>query len=199
MASKLSHFDLESKFEMPTKVYDVLASHGLYSAIKAAIDLGIFEYLDKNKDAFSAKNIANHLSLSLDITTAILDTCVSLDLLTKEIPDGNLEFATYANTTQTQHFMLRHSPKSLVPFVEHVSDIHLPLLAHLSSAAKEGCSQWSKAFNRSTEDVYKNLLANKAELMDFVKGMGSFSAQSVSWLLSAFDLSQYKQLCDLGG
>ena len=46
MASKISPFDLESKFERPTKVYSLIAAHGLYEAMKAAVDLEIFEYLE---------------------------------------------------------------------------------------------------------------------------------------------------------
>ena len=67
------------------------ASYGLF----AALNHGIFDYLETTTGGQTAKQTAKDLRLDETATTVLLDNCTSVDLLVKEIPNEKMENALY--------------------------------------------------------------------------------------------------------
>jgi hypothetical protein len=76
--------------------------------------------------------------------------------------------------------------------------IEEPLTNNLTSAVREGTSQWKRTFNISG-DIFKDLTQNEENLMHFLEGMRGYVKPAAATFMTAFDLSRYQRMCDLGG
>jgi hypothetical protein len=171
------------------------ASYGLF----AALNHGIFEYLERKDDGRTARQTAKDLTLDETATTVLLDNCTSVDLLVKDIPGGKMENAIYSNSEQTKRFLLHKGPESIYGYAILEARTLCKLVANFEHAVKEGKSQWGRTFGMSSEDTFASLYENRESLIEFEEGMGSRMKMSMNAVLGAFDLSGFSHLCDLGG
>ncbi|CAB4016050.1 acetylserotonin O-methyltransferase-like [Paramuricea clavata] len=171
------------------------ASYGLF----AALNHGLFEYLEKKDGGRTAQQTAKDLTLDETATTVLLDNCTSVDLLVKEIPGGKMDNALYSNSEQTKRYLLPKSPESIYGYAMLEARTLSKLVANFEHTVKEGKSQWERTFGTTSEETFANLYENRESLIEFEEGMGSRMKMSMSSVLGAFDLSEFSHLCDLGG
>ena len=171
------------------------ASYGLF----AALNHGIFEYLENKDEGRTARQTAKDLTLDETATTVLLDNCTSLDLLVKEIPGRKMENSLYSNSEQTKRYLLPKSPESIYGYAILEARTLCKLVANFEHVVKEGKSQWERTFGMSSEETFSNLYENRESLIEFEEGMGSRMKMSMSAVLGVYDLSGFRHLCDLGG
>ena len=171
------------------------ASYGLF----AALNHGIFEYLEKSDGGRTAGQTAKDLTLDELATTVLLDTCTSLDLLVKEIPQGKMENALYSNSQQTKRYLLPKSPESIHGYAVGEARMYSKLSANFEHTLKDGKSQWERTFGKSSEETFANLYETREKLIEFLEAMESRMKMCISSVLDPFDLSGFRHLCDVGG
>ena len=165
----------------------------------AALNHGIFEYLENKDKGRTARQTAKDLILDETATTVLLDICTSLDLLVKEIPGRKMENALYSNSEQTKRYLLPKSPESIYGHAILEARTLCKLVANFEHVVKEGKSQWERTFGMSSEETFSNLYKNKESLIEFHEGMDSRLKMSMRVVLGVYDLSGFSHLCDLGG
>lgn len=180
-------------------VLDILWSYSKSFALFAALNNGVFEYLEKNEGGRTAQQTANDLCLDGVATTILLDNCTSSNLLVKEVPKENMEEAIYRNSDETKRHLLPQSPESLYKYVIFEARVMSKLSVNFEHALKEGTSQWQRTFGMTSEEAFNNLYKNKESLIEFEEAMKNRIEICKSSLLETFDLSGFSHLCDLGG
>lgn len=73
------------------------------------------------------------------------------------------------------------------------------LWGELETAVVTGRNCWSSAFGLDSSDVFSSLYKDDETILRFMRGMHSFSRLSAHAVLTAFDLSRFPTLVDLGG
>ena len=193
MASKIA--SAYSNYHVLNLIGGYRVAYGLF----AAINHGVFEYLEQNDGGRTARQTAQDLTLDVPSTTVLLDNCTSVDLLVKEIPGGNMENALYSNTEQTKRYLLLNSPESICRYAIAEANTLSKLLANFEHTVKDGQSQWERTFGKSSEETFANLYEDEKQLIEFEAAMESRMKMSVESILGPFDLSGFTHLCDLGG
>ena len=75
-----------------------------------------------------------------------------------------------------------------------------PLYGNLESAVLDGNIQWMKAFGKSPEDIFRQVVnSTEADSLRFKKGMHSTAFSASYAVAKAVDLSAFNNCCDLGG
>ncbi|XP_053313338.1 acetylserotonin O-methyltransferase-like [Spea bombifrons] len=166
-------------------------------AMFAACDLKLFDVLAESEEPLSAAAIAESLGTSSRGTDCLLDVCVGLKLLDLDIQNGEV---LYKNTVLSENYLTTTSSKSVCDaFKFYTNDVY-PAAAHLKDVIKLGnplCHvQSGLPPNEFFKDIYRSEENIKIflKLMDF--GWTSFAKKAV---FSAFELSSFKTICDLGG
>uniref|UniRef100_A0A670XX65 Acetylserotonin O-methyltransferase n=1 Tax=Pseudonaja textilis TaxID=8673 RepID=A0A670XX65_PSETE len=149
-----------------------LCSHSWW-VISTACELGVFDLLRESWELLSSTTIAERLSASPIGMQRLLEACVGLKLLTLEWKDGK---DLYGNTDFTNLYLVKSSPTS--QFVKMITTI-----------------AFYKVILRG---VYFNS-RSKEELQNFSNFMNELWPVVGREVLSAFDLSQFPLICDLGG
>ena len=193
MASKIT--SVCSNYHVLNLISCYRASYGLF----AALNHGIFEYLEANTGGQTAKQTAKELTLDETATTVLLDNCTSVDLLVKEILNEKMEDALYSNSEQTKRYLLRKSPESVHGYAIFQAQKVCKLMANFEHTVKEGKSQWERTFGMTSEETFANMYKDRESLIVFLEGMNSRMKMSMSSVLGVFDLSGFSHLCDLGG
>ncbi|KAL0964097.1 hypothetical protein UPYG_G00318520 [Umbra pygmaea] len=166
------------------------ASKALFTASK----LCVFDVLRGSKTGHLAvEDVARQIKASLKGTERLLEACVSLGLLQRTGKE-------YANTELSRRFLLSDALYSLQGYIQHCDQMVWPLFSHLESNVKEGNNQREKAFRKNTDcilqDGYYSRCEEKLRFMNAMHSIAKISGRDVA---TAFDLSQYKTACDLGG
>ena len=76
----------------PLKLAELMVLHRATKALVTACNIGIFDYLDSSETAKAADEIAEHCKASVNGTTRLLQTCVSLNLLKSTVSEGVEQF-----------------------------------------------------------------------------------------------------------
>ncbi|KAK9401899.1 N-acetylserotonin O-methyltransferase-like [Crotalus adamanteus] len=164
------------------------ASKVLFVACK----LKVFDLL-KDRDTLTTEDAANQLNTSLRGTERLFDACASLGLLEKNNQG-------YSNAELTNLCLVSNSEYSLYDYILHCNDHLWPLFTHLELAVKEGTSQIHHIFGKKVNDLFQDFHCQSTELKQcFVRAMHSSSKVTARDISTAFDLSQFKVVCDLGG
>eukprot|EP00879_Flechtneria_rotunda_P014360 GHRR01015001.1.p1 GENE.GHRR01015001.1~~GHRR01015001.1.p1 ORF type:complete len:320 (+),score=42.09 GHRR01015001.1:513-1472(+) len=140
----------------------------------------------------SLVTLARLLSASDDGLGRLLDAGVSLGLL-----DGNR--TGYCLTQMAKTYLLKDSEYSLVGYISHSETFLYKLWGSLDTAVLTGHNCWHDVFGMDSSDVFASLYKEDASILRFMHGMHSFSKLSAHSVLTAFDLTPFKTLVDLGG
>ncbi|XP_028396749.1 acetylserotonin O-methyltransferase-like isoform X2 [Dendronephthya gigantea] len=183
-------------------VLNLLGGYRMSYAMFAALNHGIFENLEKSDEGRTAEQTAKDLTLDETATTVLLDTCTSVDLLVKEIPNGEMVNARYSNSEHTKRYLLANSPESLYSFAILMSRLGTKHIVNFAEhVIKEGANQQNteQVLELSSKEPFENLYKTKDKMVAFGEAMHALMTVSLPTVLGPFDLSRFNHLCDLGG
>ncbi|XP_063248518.1 probable bifunctional dTTP/UTP pyrophosphatase/methyltransferase protein isoform X2 [Prinia subflava] len=181
----------QSASKLPSKILELMDGFRASKALFVASKLKIFDHL-KDKGPVKAVAIANDVGTSLCGTERLLDACASLGLLEKT-PQG------YSNTDSANTYLTSDGKYSLHGYIIHSNDHLWPLFTNLESAVKEGSRQNHRAFGKKADDLFKDYYHSQEVKQRFMAAMHSIAHLTARDVATAFDLSQFKSACDLGG
>ncbi|NXC95127.1 ASML protein, partial [Certhia familiaris] len=181
----------QSASKLPSKILELMDGFRASKALFVASKLKIFDHL-KDKGPVKAVDIANHIGTSVCGTERLLDACASLGLLEKT-PQG------YSNTDSANTYLTSDGKYSLHGYIIHSNDHLWPLFTNLESAVKEGSRQNHRAFGKKADDLFKDYYHSQEVKQRFMAAMHSIARLTARDVATAFDLSQFKSACDLGG
>ncbi|XP_054652613.1 acetylserotonin O-methyltransferase 2 [Dunckerocampus dactyliophorus] len=192
MAEHLS----QSELDYPFKLLEYLNGFRISKVIFAACELGVFELLMKSPGALSAQHVAQALDANADGMERLLDALVGIEILEVETADGT---ALYSSTDVANMYLARGGVKSLHDMVIYQSQTIYPLWNNMTDAVREGKNQNHKTFGIPPEEVFEAIYRSEEETLKFMGLMNS------SWILdgqdvvTAFNLSGFQKIMDLGG
>lgn len=173
----------------PAPVLDLLCAFRRSAVLFAAVELGVFDRLDgapADRDA-----LARSLSCDADALGRLLDTAVGLGLLHRDGP-------RYALAPVAKTFLTRSSPRRMTGYLVYSARALWPMWEHLADAVREGGNRWKQAFGLEGP-LFANFFRTDDDLREFLMGMHGFGLISSPHVVTAFDLSGFRHLVDLGG
>ena len=173
-------------------ILDLIEAFRRSKVMFTAVQLGIFEQLAIMPQTCSA--LAVQLSLDRNALSRLLNGCVSLGLLERDIDQPDL----YVNTKATTRFLTKASPETLAGYIVYSDQSLYKLWDHLGDAVREGSNRWTQAFG-SRSALFDHYFRNETSTRSFLTGMHGFGQLASPRIVTAFDLSRFKQLVDLGG
>jgi len=157
-------------------VLDLIEAFRRSKTMFAAVELGIFD----------GQRPADCKELN-----RLLDACVSLGLLEKR---GE----AYVNSPAAEKYLHSDSPDTLAGYVRYSNSALYPMWGHLEDAVREGTHRWKQTFGLDGP-IFSHFFRTEAAMRDFQRGMHGFGLLSSPAVVSAFDLSGFRRLVDLGG
>ncbi len=158
-------------------------------AMFAAVSLGIFDHLSGGPA--TAAELSQRIRGDTAALERLLDACVGLGLLA-------LNGTEYANTDSAAAYLVRSSPQSLAGYVLYSNTALFPLWTHLEDAVREGTHRWQQAFGTAAP-IFAHFFRTAEAKRDFISGMHGFGLLCSPAVVSAFDLSRFRTMVDLGG
>jgi acetylserotonin N-methyltransferase len=173
----------------PAPVLDLISAFRCSAVMFGAVSLGVFDRLSAGPADTAA--LAADLAASPDALQRLLDACVGLGLLT-------CSQGRYDNTPVTTAYLCSSSPRRLTGYIIYSDRVLWQLWAHLADAVREGSNRWKQAFDLEGP-LFANFFRTEQDKREFLLGMHGFGQISSPEVVSAFDLSGYRHLVDLGG
>ncbi|XP_006902482.1 PREDICTED: acetylserotonin O-methyltransferase [Elephantulus edwardii] len=162
----------------------------------AACELGVFDLLAQAPEPLDTAELATRLGTSLHGTELLLDVCASLELLTVETKRNR---AVYQNTDLSTTFLVRTSPTCQLHMLLYLSRTTYLCWGHLAAAVREGKNQYKRAFGVPSEQLFTAIYRSEAERLLFMRGLAEIWSVHGVGVMTAFDLSAFSVICDLGG
>nr|XP_008114363.1 PREDICTED: acetylserotonin O-methyltransferase [Anolis carolinensis] len=172
--------------------YGFLISKIMFSAC----ELGVFDLLLESKELLSSAVIAERLGTSHPEMQRLLEACVGLKLLRMERKDNE---GLFGNTDLASLCLAKSSPRTQYYFMKFLSDIVYPTSQYLTDAVREGKRQIQSAHATAANDLFGAVYSTEERLQRFSIAMGDAWCLYGQELLSAFDLSCFQVVCDVGG
>ncbi|XP_029786521.1 acetylserotonin O-methyltransferase isoform X2 [Suricata suricatta] len=162
----------------------------------AACELGLFDLLSEAPEPLGSAAVAARLGTSSHGTRLLLDTCVSLKLLQLESRGGQ---ASYRNTELSGTYLVRASPKCQVNMLAYLARTTYRCWGHLAQAVRDGKNQYQEAFGVASDELFTAIYRSDGERVQFMRGLQDVWSVSGRPVLTAFDLSPFRLICDVGG
>ncbi|KAI4895317.1 hypothetical protein NFI96_033910, partial [Prochilodus magdalenae] len=163
----------------------------------AACELGVFDLLQDSERPLAAADVAQALESSEDGMGRLLSACAGLELLTTQsTAEGEV---LYSNTDMSSMFLTKSSPQSLHHSIDYNSNTMYLCWHYLTNAVREGKNQYEKAFGVSSKDLFEAMYRSEEEMVKFMQLMNSIWNICGRDVITAFDLSPFKSIYDLGG
>uniref|UniRef100_A0A8C8RVR2 Acetylserotonin O-methyltransferase like n=1 Tax=Pelusios castaneus TaxID=367368 RepID=A0A8C8RVR2_9SAUR len=183
---------MEYSAKFPSKIVELMDGFRASKALFVASKLKVFDLL-KDKCILKAVVVADKVEASVHGTERLLDACASLGLLDKT-------HQGYSNTDLANKYLVSDGEYSLHGYIIHSNDRLWHLFTHLEAAVKEGTMQTHQAFGKETEDLFQDSCYHSVEAKQrFMTAMHSIAKLTARDVATAFDLSQFRSACDLGG
>jgi acetylserotonin O-methyltransferase len=173
----------------PAVVLDLLEAFRRSKVMFAATALGVFDRLKAGPA--SAPALAKDLQVNCDGLERLLNACVSLRLLSRNGSD-------YQNTPAANLYLCRGSTSQLTGYVSFSNNLLWKLWDHLEDAVRQGTNRWHQAFGWDGP-IFANLFRTEEMKREFSLGMHGYGQISSPQVVTAFDLSRFQCLADLGG
>lgn len=177
----------------PSPVIHLIDAFRHSKTMFAAVSLGVFDLLeerpatlDRLSDLLASANRVDRGALE-----RLLDACVGLGLLRKEA-------SAYANSPVAQAYLCRNSPHTLAGYILYSNRALYPLWGDLESAVRAGTSRWQQTFGFEG-NIFDHFYQTDTAKREFLLGMHGFGMLSSPHVVSAFDLSRFHCLVDVGG
>jgi acetylserotonin N-methyltransferase len=173
----------------PDIVLELITAFRRSKTMFAAVALGVFDALAAGPRTLDA--LAAGLKANPEALERLLDACVGLQLLRRA--DGG-----YENSPVATAYLTRTSPRRLTGYINFSNDITWKLWAHLEDAVREGTHRWQQAFGWDGP-IFANFFQTEEAKHEFLMGMHGFGLLSSPHVVTAFELSRFHCLVDLGG
>ncbi|XP_006821031.1 acetylserotonin O-methyltransferase-like [Saccoglossus kowalevskii] len=179
----------------PVQILAHVHSYAITQALVGACHLRLFDHMENA--GIASKQLAENLYADPEAMEELLNALVSLGYVEK-INAGN-RTVQYRNTPISSTYLVTTSAQSLYPYIMIQGQVAYPVQANFRHAVQEGKAQVERTFGHAR--YFTNILAN-----DQKKAMGFFaSMHALSRVfhcpvaLESFDLSAYREVCELGG
>lgn len=170
-------------------ILDLLEAFRRSKTMFAAVSLGVFDTLESGPR--SAPALAETLKLNAGALERLLDACVCLQVLKKE---GSL----YANTPTASAYLCKQSPSRMTGYLNYSNEILWKMWGNLEGAIREGTNRWQETFGWDGP-IFSSFFKTEAAMREFLMGMHGQGLLSSPQVVTAFDLSRFRRLVDLGG
>ncbi|XP_072897989.1 acetylserotonin O-methyltransferase-like isoform X1 [Hemitrygon akajei] len=182
--------------EYPQKLLDYMNGFLISKTMFAACELGVFDLLHEDAVPLSSNAIAERLNTSADGMERLLSACVGLQLLDVKEHQGE---ALYSNTNLSRIYLTKTSPKTLHYSMAYYSQTIYHCFSYITDAIREGKSQYKRAFGISSTELFEALYRSEEEMLKFMQLMNSTWNICGKDVVTAFDLSAFTSVFDLGG
>ncbi len=172
----------------PSPLIDIMDGFRRSKAMFAAVDMGIFDMLAEAP--LSAPEIAARLGASPTGVERLLETCAALRLL--DLRDGK-----FASTEVADVYLRRSSDRALTGYILYSNLVLYQCWAHLEDAVREGTPRWSQTFG-TDRPIFEHFFSTPEKMRTFTMGMHGLGLTTSPAVVSAFDLSSFHTLADLG-
>lgn len=170
-------------------ILDLIEAFRRSKVMFTAVQLGIFDQLAIGPQSSAA--LAVQLSLDRQALSRLLDGCVALQLLEREAD-------VYSNSIAAARFLTRVSPETLAGYIVYSDQSLYKLWDHLDDAVREGTNRWTQTFG-SRSALFDHYFRDETATRSFLGGMHGFGQLASPRIVTAFDLSRFEYLVDLGG
>ncbi|XP_061750992.1 acetylserotonin O-methyltransferase 2 isoform X2 [Nerophis ophidion] len=192
MAEHLS----QSELDYPFKLLEYLNGYRVSKVIFAACELGVFDLLMRSPGAMSALQVAEVLDANADGIERLLDALAGIEILQVDTAAGT---ALYNSTDVANTYLARGGAKSLHDMVAYHSQTIYPLWNNMADAVREGKNQNQKTFGIPPEEVFEAIYRSEDEMVKFMGLMNSSWNLDGQDVVTAFNLSCFQKIVDLGG
>ncbi|PNI11675.1 ASMT isoform 3 [Pan troglodytes] len=162
----------------------------------AACELGVFDLLAEAPGPLDVAAVAAGVGASAHGTELLLDICVSLKLLKVETRGGK---ASYRNTELSSDYLTTVSPTSQCSMLKYMGRTSYRCWGHLADAVREGRNQYLETFGVPAEELFTAIYRSDGERLQFMQALQEVWSVNGRSVLTAFDLSVFPLMCDLGG
>lgn len=173
----------------PAPILDLMEAFRRSKTMFAAVALGVFDALDGGPMPLAA--LAKQLSANADALERLLDACVNLGLLSRDEHD-------YSNTPVAVTYLCKSSPRRLTGYINFSNGPMWKLWTHLEDAVREGKHRWTQVYGWDGP-IFSHFFKDEDAKREFLMGMHGYGLISSPHIVSAFDLSPFKKIVDLGG
>ncbi|KAM3862480.1 acetylserotonin O-methyltransferase [Diretmus argenteus] len=181
----------------PRKILEYMEGFLISKTVFTACELGVFDVLLGAERPLSAEEMCQAVGASLDGMKRLLAACTGLQLLNTHHQDNGE--ALYSNTEEANIYLTQSSPLSLYHSIQYSSRTIYLCWHYLTDAVREGRNQYEKAFGVSSGDLFQALYRSDEEMVKFMHLMNSIWNICGRDVVTAFDLSPFKVIYDLGG
>ncbi|KAM6960740.1 acetylserotonin O-methyltransferase 2 [Aplochiton taeniatus] len=192
MAEHLS----QSELDYPFKLLEYFNGFRVSKVIFSACELGVFDLLLQAQKPLSAEHVARELGASVDGMERLMDVLVGIEILEVERVEGT---ALYSSSDVANLYLAKGSAKSLHDMIIYQSQTIYPLWNNMADAVREGKNQNEKTFGLSAEDIFQTIYRSEEEMLKFMGLMNSTWSIDGHDIVTAFNLSDFKTVVDLGG
>ncbi|XP_060542611.1 acetylserotonin O-methyltransferase-like isoform X1 [Pantherophis guttatus] len=161
-----------------------------------ASQLGVFDLLRESGELMSSATVAERLKTSLTGMQMLLGACVEIKVLKVEWKDGK---DLYGNTEFADLFLAKSSPKSQYYTMKFLSENIYGSLQYLPEAIRDGKPQILSIYGISSNELYGALYRSNEGVQNFLRYMDEAWSLYGKEVVSAFDLSGFQLIYDLGG
>lgn len=173
----------------PDPVLDLIEAFRHSKTMFVAVSMGIFDSLSQSPA--TAAEMASRLHASTGGTERLLDACAALGFVRKE---GGV----YQNEPVAETYLCTASPHSLSGYIRYSDEALYPMWGNLAGAVKEGAPRWLQTFGLDGP-IFSSFFRTEQAMRDFARGMHGFGMLTSPKVVSAFDLTRFRQVADLGG
>ncbi|XP_050996999.1 acetylserotonin O-methyltransferase-like [Acomys russatus] len=169
-------------------------AHGfmISQVVFAACELGVFDAVAGPCGA-DAGTVARVVGSSPEATRLLLDTCTALGLLQADAAGA------YSNTRIASSLLVTGSPRSQRHMMLYLAGTTYHCWGQLARAVREGRSQYESAVGVATEEPFEAIYRSEAERLLFMRALQETWSICGARALTAFDLSNFRVICDVGG
>lgn len=173
----------------PKPVLDLIEAFRHSKTMFAAVSMGVFDALQQGPS--TAADLASRLSANVDAMGRLLDSCAALGLLHKSE-------SVYRNDAVAETYLCASSEHSLRGYVRYSDEALYKMWGHLEEAVREGTHRWAQGFGLAGP-IFSAFFRDDEAMRDYLMGMHGFGMLTSPRIVSAFDLSGFRRLVDLGG
>ena len=176
----------------PARIMEVGMAFWPAKVLLSAVELGVFTALGQT--AMTGAQLREALQLDERADPDFFDTLVALRFLER---DGDGPGARYRNTPETALFLDKNSPQYMGGFLEMANARLYRFWGDLSEGLRTGRAQ--NEIKHTGTSLFDELYSKPERLEQFMNAMSGISAGNFAAFAEAFDFSQYRTACDVGG